>query len=363
MTSKMVTTLKRLLREWPWWPPPRATTSQLRALCVVVTTTREGYGELKHRFTGTNLPLGVVGSASTPAEYLGVTSIGLAKLFKVQGHRWTVTANTFVGDIAKIGADESALATENASVVVNDNFFQGIGPTEYIIPNLIEGVPFFVRAKVKNDFGYGPLSTVSSNTPKEVPGVVRFVQGGHAPHIDEIQSIQTAATHKDEIQIVTVTADHVSEVQSVRTSHSHGSTVSGSFYLTYGTGVSTSMEKQVVTVHGDGGAILSGGYKLHFGNENTTCLKFDATATEMKTALQGLSTLTTVDVFRSGDATAGYSYTIAFMDSTADRAELTVKGGPKHGHESCRGLWYGGERSPIPAVPTEIGRASCRERV
>jgi len=83
---------------------------------VVVTTTREGYGELKHRFTGTNLPLGVVGSPSTPAEYLGVTSIGLAKLFKVQGHRWTVTANTFVGDIAKIGADESALATENANV-------------------------------------------------------------------------------------------------------------------------------------------------------------------------------------------------------------------------------------------------------
>ena len=34
---------------------------------VVVTTTREGYGVLKHRFTSTNLPLGMLGSPSTPA--------------------------------------------------------------------------------------------------------------------------------------------------------------------------------------------------------------------------------------------------------------------------------------------------------
>merc|ERR1711871_1596084 len=147
------------------------------------------------------------------------------------------------------------------------------------------------------------------------------------------------------------TADHVSEVQSIRTMHSHGNSVSGTFSLTYGTGVSTSMEKQVIAVHGDGGAILSGGYKLNFNNENTTCLKFDATAAVMKTALENLAAITTVDVFRSGDASVGYSYTIAFMDSTADQAELAIKGGPEHGHDSCRGLWYGGEKSSIQTVP------------
>ena len=200
-----------------------------------------------------------------------------------------------------------------------DDFNAGDSPTTYTIPGLVEGVPYYVRTKISNALGEGSYSVSSFNTPKSVPDAPRFAVGDHAAHVDEVQLIQTAASHIDEVQILTVTADHVSEVQSIRTSAPQGSTISGTFFLKYTTAngklVTTAMEKQVVVVRSDGAPLLSGGYKLNFGNENTTCLKFDATAAQMEVALEGLGGINEVEVVRTGDATQGYSYTIAFMDS------------------------------------------------
>ena len=172
----------------------------------------------------------------------------------------------------------------NISVV--DDFNAGDSPTTYTIPGLVEGVPYYVRTKISNALGEGSYSVSSFNTPKSVPDAPRFAVGDHAAHVDEVQLVQTAASHIDEVQIMTVTADHVSEVQSIRTSAPQGSTISGTFFLSYTTAnsklVTTAMEKQVVAVKSDGAPLLSGGYKLNFGNENTTCLKFDATAAQME---------------------------------------------------------------------------------
>ena len=73
-------------------------------------------------------------------------------------------------------------------------------------------------------------------------------------------------------------------------------------------------------------------------------------------ALEGLGGINEVEVVRTGDATQGYSYTIAFMDSpSANVAQMTVEGGPSHGHESCRGLWYGGENFTVGVTTTSEG--------
>jgi hypothetical protein len=45
-----------------------------------------------------------------------------------------------------------------------------------------------------------------------------------------------------------------------------------SFTTANGKIVTTAMEKQVVFVNSGGAAMLSGGYKLHFQSEITTCL-------------------------------------------------------------------------------------------
>ena len=52
----------------------------------------------------------------------------------------------------------------------------------------------------------------------------------------------------------------------------------------------------------------------------------------MESALEAIGTITAVEVVRTGDATIGYSYTIAFMDSnTNNPAQMTIEGGPSHG--------------------------------
>merc|ERR1711871_198256 len=240
------------------------------------------------------------------------------------------------------------------------NFNIGYSPTSYTITGLVEGVPYHVRSYLSNSLGQGPLSISVSNTPKDVPDAPRFVAGSNAAHVNEVQTIQSAATHVDEVQVMTVTADHVSEVQSVRTTATQGSTLSGTFYLSFTDAknktVTTATEKQTVTVNSDGAALLSGGYKLKYNSLVTGCIKFDAPATTMESELEALAGIDAVQVVRTGDDLLGYTYTVAFMDSnTVNHPEMTVVDGPSAGHNSCRGLWYGGENFTVSVEETSEG--------
>ena len=52
---------------------------------------------------------------ATQASVLGPTAFA-ETIYKVQGHRWTITGTSLVGDINAFGADDSSLQTEGKHI-------------------------------------------------------------------------------------------------------------------------------------------------------------------------------------------------------------------------------------------------------
>ena len=122
--------------------------------------------------------------------------------------------------------------TDKAVTVTNDAVL-GYLPQSYAIPGLTTAQLYHIRVSAVNSEGAGPVSSVTTGIPKGIPNSITDLSVSIALHVDEIQSVTTAATHVDEVQTITTSAVTVREVQSVRTfSSTVGVTLTGQFYLT-----------------------------------------------------------------------------------------------------------------------------------
>ena len=96
----------------------------------------------------------------------------------------------------------------------------------------------------------------------------------------------------------------------------------------FGASSYTSAEGIVVetgtTTNGDS-TILGGDFALEFNGQRTGYLTHDATAPEVKTALEGLSTIGSVDVTASGpDENEGYTWTVTFLTELGDVESIII---------------------------------------
>jgi hypothetical protein len=321
---------------------------------VAVTVYKNLEGFTAGVFSESQLPLALTSDYATGSGYLGgptdASKLSNLNIYKVNGHLWTVKLDTYLGDLPKLTVGTSKFAGTDSAITVTDDFLQGDLPTSYTIPNLKTGIQYNMRVSAENSMGYGPTSTtLVTGTPMGVAEALSTVESGHALHVDEIQTVTTAATHIDEVQTVTTSAKAVPEVQMVKTEWlnppGEGYTIDGKLAVRF-------PEVHTITVSA-GGTITSGTFKLSFtrvvsaatnsypttalprGNNlveisgTTSALNWDASAQTVEDELNGLDSICgagsdcantgarQVHVTRTGDGTKtsnfGYTFSVSFV--------------------------------------------------
>jgi hypothetical protein len=272
-------------------------------------------------FDATTLPLGTLANAANAATYVGPPKASVT-VFKQNGFNWLVKYDTNIGDTQALVSDVTALTGASKAVTVYDNFVTGVLPAQATLTSLKQGVPYYIRVSAHNSLGYGtPSDPPAVQTPMQEPSAPTSLVVNYAPHVDEVQTFQTVATHIDEIQTLTTSARHVDEVQSIALIANTGATVAGKFALTYD-GWSTKYEIQTLTLTATTSIVTAGAFKINIdGPFVTGCINWDATAADIKTALE-LGGGRTVVVDRK-DVDFGAVITIGLTDS-GDIATHTI---------------------------------------
>jgi len=283
-------------------------------------------------------------SASEMKEALeGLTTIGTVDVTRStvdenNGYTWSITFLTEMGDVPNLITDTLALTgTANRAVVAEHT--KGIEPpfdgsldgtllplgsatasaetAEYKITGLRQGVPYYVRTSARNLVGTGlpgysvprylaPLAlppsppvavnlTVVDGYNLNVSWSAPLLPGGHVVDayrveldaqalIPEVQAIQVKSTPINEIKTITTIGTDVNEVQVVKV---------------IGTGDgSTVVEIQKVNCDASGGTI-----RFTFDGKQTVPIAYDATLAQVKSALEDLSTISSVTVLVSSGGT------------------------------------------------------------
>merc|ERR1712054_90443 len=281
----------------PYKPPSRTNAAVLKVA--------ETFAIYKHEaFTSSGLTLATLdslGEAKAVWKGISSTSSGL-KAYKVNGFDWVTRFDTNIGDLPPMVSNVTDLGGSDKRVAITDDLFEGILPSAYDIPNLKTGIPYYSRVKVSNPLGYSTYSNVAIHTPSQRPDSPRSINVGYAAHVDEIQTITTAATHVDEIQTIQTTAVSVDEVQTVTTSARSGKQLSGHFAISFN-GWSTKYEIQDIVISSTNSSLVSGGgFKVGItGNAaRTPCMNAtDVSTTDLGTAIGSLTGINTVIVHKS----------------------------------------------------------------
>jgi hypothetical protein len=129
-------------------------------------------------------------------------------------------------------------------------------PDAFELDELMTGVPYHSRVMARNSIGFSDYSSAKTQVAAEKAPAPSHLASDYALHVNEIQTVTTAATHVDEVQVVTSTADYIPEVQEVTISAPEDGTIAGNFSLRF-------PEIQVVKVSA-GSPIHAGGFILNF---------------------------------------------------------------------------------------------------
>jgi hypothetical protein len=182
-------------------------------------------------FTGATRSVTALKGSAARFSGADATTGGLS-LYKTNGHKWTVSMDTYLGDMPPMTVDGGALLGLNRGVGVSE-VLKGTLPNTDAITGLTPGLQYHTRISTENELGYGATSTVMTGTPMEVPDALDSVTAGHALHVDEVQTVTTAATHDDEVQVVTTEARSAAEVQMVTTTAPEYSNIAGKFAVRF----------------------------------------------------------------------------------------------------------------------------------
>lgn len=269
-----------------------------------------------------SIPLASSSSSEVPAAYYGVT-VSRLPVYKVNGNLWSVTFNTNLGDIAPLIASKTRYLTADSNLEVFDDVVQGLHPTSYVIDNLNTGIQYSSRVTAYTRgfrHGYSNYSSTTSSIPStKPPGISNFV-ANTVLTVNEVQSVSVAGSHVREIQAVTTSADEYADVQSISLTIAEGYSVAG------GTFTMRWPDVQILQFRANEPAELDGYFKLrylYYGpswmliNETTSCLNIGADGDDVKAALEELSSIDKVEVFKSGYGGytdyIGFSYSVSFV--------------------------------------------------
>jgi len=207
-----------------------------------------------------------------------------------------------------------------------------------VIPNLTPGIPYFVRVSAENDYGFGPVTMVSSIAPNAVPNVPRPASNTYG-----LQSSTSTSLRVD-----------FADPYNVKTQGNRGSPID-SYKIEWGHGVSE-VQRVVVNVSD---AINAGQFALAFSNDNdgvfevTKCLEYDASSSDVAFALNALDTLDGVEVEKYDES----SYRVIFTGDAAqslygDVSNLEIREGSSAGCDDF--VFSSGSGSVVSDVSTEI---------
>jgi hypothetical protein len=209
------------------------------------------------------------------------------------------------------------------------NEMDGYAPTTAVIFGLQPGTETFVRVAAKNGLlpnGWSSWSSIASAVPVAPPLAPQALSIAPARRTYEVQRVWATAAASPEIQMITTSADIVSEMQTVRTSAPLGSTISGTFSLSFN-GVSTADPSIIVAMTSSvplsaGGIDIS--FKVSGSSFTTACINYSASeqviVAEILKAAPG--TALSGDILRVKTAVSTTSlgsvqYAWSFFDSSA----------------------------------------------
>ena len=266
---------------------------------------------------------------STGNRWLGDSSTNLP-IYRVSGKYHFVRFGESLGNVHMV-LDSSSLSTNAYASVVEPDMIDGLNPDRVIIPNLSTGIEHYSRLYSRTSFGFSSPSDTISAKPSDKPEKLRHVVAGHALHQTEVQSVVIAATHQKEVQAVQTSAMAIPEVQEITLEGTDDSDMSTYFF-------SLRQPEIQVVKWSSGSPVTEGSFYLQLRyvdrvNSNlsgtiiykemkTPCINFDATADDVKRAMEldavlnGLG-VDSVSVTRSGNRSFssdyGYSFKITFV--------------------------------------------------
>lgn len=310
-------------------------------------------GSSAAEFSASQLPFG----GNPVGQWIGEPAENLS-IYRVSGSYWFVRFDQSLDNI-DLSIDSAELSS-SAFASVAPNLFDGVNPGQIVISDLSTGLPYFSRVYSRTDLGVGPPSETVSSVPSDKPEKMRRVSSGHTFHRNEVQSLAIAASLRKEVQSVQTLATAIPEVQEITIEGTQTSDVDNYFFSL------RNPEVQVVKWTA-GSPVTDGSFFLilryvdrinSFSSGSivckemrTPCIAFDATADDVKRAMEtnalenGLD-VDSVKVTRSGNRSFssgyGYKYHIYFvggnvrgnmMEMTSD---LALTGFDSQGGSSCQ---------------------------
>ncbi|KAL7537092.1 hypothetical protein ACHAXR_007581, partial [Thalassiosira sp. AJA248-18] len=181
----------------------------------------------------------------------------------------------------------------------------------YLIENLTPGIEYHVRISAVNEVGTGPSSR---STPLSLAP-------GSKPTDLEDQSGVTVATIMADTTVSVLESSSTLRV-SWRAPFSDNGFGISKYLIEYWVSNGVSEVQEIVLQSPNGGPAL-GTFTLRYGEDWTDSLSIDSTAEDVKSALESLSTIRAVRVWRSG-SNPGYKWTVTFASEYPSVAGLML---------------------------------------
>jgi len=318
---------------------------------IAITTLQQG--STSQHFTSNQLAFG-----GTPVHrWIGESQSNLP-IYRITGMYWRIRFGQSLGSVTEVSIDSSSLSSSAQFSIVNVH--DGVNPGHVTIPHLLTGIPYYFRVYARNkNLSISSHSNFVSAVPSSEPEVMRMVSSSYSLHQNEVQQIVLAASHQNEVQTITTSTVPIPEVQEISLEGTEDSDMNSYLFSL------RHPEIQVVKWSA-GSPVTSGSFFLRlrfidmtnsnlsgslvFKEMKSACIPFDATAEEVKHAIEidALSNplgMNSVRVVRSGSRSFssdyGFAYKIHFVGSNVRgnmlemSSDLTLSGLDSMDGTSC----------------------------
>lgn len=245
----------------------------------------------------------------------GACKVDVARSVRGNGYEWIVTFSDRHNDKLLKAMRPNALLLGNIATYVS--------PEAAIVPVLRadlstpkSGVPYYVRAAATNVVGTGTFRTSSPSSLQpaaQPPGAPRYASVSILS--DTELFVQWEPPLSDGGEGIT---EYIVEWDQAATFDSGSDGSAKGSQLIDASDRSSVADVQAVRLSIDHGLYVSGSFVLQFDGQRTGSIPFDASATEVETALESLCTIGDVSVSRDlGPANGGHNWLVTIVSAAA----------------------------------------------
>lgn len=243
----------------------------------------------------------------------GACKVDVSRSVRGNGYQWLVTFSD--------GAHDRLLRAMRPNALLLDNVASYVTPQASIVPILRtdlstpkSGVPYYVRASALNAVGQGNFRTSSPSSLQpapQAPGVPRFAKMMAVSNTElSVQWDSPLTNGGESITEYIVEWDTAETFDSGSDGGAKGST------LVDATARATIADVQAIRLSIDNALYVSGSFALEYDGQRTSSIAFDASSTEVETALENLCTIGDVSVSRTlGPANGGYTWLVTLVSA------------------------------------------------